>query len=390
VTVRSGSYVGFYVESINATAARPLVFRAEPGARISAPGPLPSRPPLNTATYTHVWPLYPHAITIQRSSHVIIDGFELTGMPGRTYDNDGNLIQKGGSGIYAEASRFLTFRHNNSHDNGRWGMFTAFCDDTLIEDNVAANSGTEHGIYLSNSGDRAVVRRNVFSGNNQAGLQINADNTYDSDDYRLFAYPDGVSSHNVIEDNVIRDNGLGGAAGLNFDGVSDSLITRNVITNNHATGIALFQDNGRTGSQRNLVTDNWISMAADGRWGLLTLGCQPQEIDGNNHCTDADVPTLPEWTQRPPAFASGSTGNIIVRNVVLSASVENGSLYTDHLSLKVDDVSGKKAVSNQNLLANRFAINSDTEDFVTIVMDILGWRTQTGLDQHSVVVPAAQ
>jgi leucyl-tRNA synthetase len=42
---------------------------------------------------------------------------------------------------------------------GTWGLFTGFVDDLLIEDNEASRSAQQHGIYVSNSGDRPVVRR---------------------------------------------------------------------------------------------------------------------------------------------------------------------------------------------------------------------------------------
>ena len=305
VVAMPGAYAGFSIDEKVGRADQPLVFRGTPGAQTIRPGPAPGRLPLNTATDTYVWPRWPHGVTIQRSSYVIVEGFEVSGMPGRETDASGALLHKGGAGIYGGASRHLTFRGNHSHDNGRWGIFTSFCDDTVVEDNVVSGSKIEHGIYLSNSADRAVVRRNRIFGNNQAGIQINADSTFDDDDYRRFADPDGVSQGNVIEGNVIDDNGAGGAAAINLDDVS--AVRANLVLGNHATGIALGQIDGRTGSQRNRIIAHWIEMTAGARWGILWLGCQPDDVDGTGHCISADEPRLPAWSQRPRALASGST-----------------------------------------------------------------------------------
>jgi parallel beta-helix repeat protein len=390
VLAMPGEYAGFSIDGKDGRADRPLVFRGAPGAHITRPGPPPGRLPLNTATDTYVWPRWPHGITIQRSSYVVVEGFEISGMPGRESDASGALLHKGGAGVYGGASRHLTFRRDHSHDNGRWGIFTSFCDDTVVEDSVVSGSKIEHGIYLSNSADRAIVRRNHIFGNNQAGIQINADNTFDDDDYRRFADPDGVSQGNVIEANVIDDNGAGGAAAINLDGVSDSIVRANLILGNHATGIALGQIEGRTGSQRNQILANWIEMAAGARWGILWLGCQPDDVDGPGHCISADEPRLPEWSRRPRALASGSTGNTLVDNVVLSASVENGSLYSDRMSLARDAVSGQETISDANVIVDRLALNSDTLAYTPIVLDVVAWRGTTGLDLHSITVRAAR
>lgn len=388
VLVYPGEYSGFTVDSVHATHAERLVFKGLPGAVINQPGPMPIDPPLNTASDTYEWTVWPHAITIQRSEYVTVEGFEVTGMPGREFDEADELLHKGGAGVYAEASRHLTFRRNNFHDNGRWGLFTAFCDDTVAEFNFASGSKLEHGIYLSNSADRAIVRGNRVFGNAVSGIQINADNAFDNADYRAFADPDGVSQFNVIVGNVIFGNGASGGAAINLDGVSDSLIQHNYLYDNHATGIALYQINGRTGSQRNRVLGNFVRMPADGRWALSILGCTP-DITSDGICIEATAPRLPEWEAlRPIGYASASTGNFVEHNVLISASGVNGAIITDALSLEADAESGEVFTSDYNRLVDRFALNAETVDTEPEVLSGLEWRQRTGQDAHSHLLDA--
>src|SRR6185436_2358594 len=108
--------------------------------------------------------------------------------------------------------------------NGRWGILTGFSDDILIENNVMSRSQAEHGIYVSNSGDRPVIRDNVVWGNYANGIHMNGD---------LSQGGDGVISGALVERNVIYENGRGGGSGINGDGVRDSRIQNNLLFDNH-------------------------------------------------------------------------------------------------------------------------------------------------------------
>ena len=54
----------------------------------------------------------------------MIEGFTVTGMPR--------------AGIRAVADDHVTIRDNNGDHNGRWGIFTGFSDDLLIENNTTS------------------------------------------------------------------------------------------------------------------------------------------------------------------------------------------------------------------------------------------------------------
>ena len=79
---------------------------------------------------------------------------------------------------------------------------------------------------------------------------------------------DGIISGALVENNVIYDNGRGGGSAINGDGVQNSTFRNNLIYNAHASGISLYRIDGGGGSTGNLVVNNTILVAADGRWAL--------------------------------------------------------------------------------------------------------------------------
>jgi parallel beta-helix repeat protein len=133
VVVRAGTYAGLDLWT-SGTAANPIVFSAEPGVVVNAP---------NSRTSD--------GINLEGASHVVIEGFTVSGVPR--------------AGIRAVLNHHVTIRNNTGDLNGRWGILTGFSDDLLIENNVMSRSQAEHGIYVSNSGDRPVIRDNVVWGN---------------------------------------------------------------------------------------------------------------------------------------------------------------------------------------------------------------------------------
>ena len=60
--------------------------------------------------------------------------------------------------VRIDQSHHVTVRNGVFGNNGTWGIFTDFSDDTLLEGNECFGSVGEHGIYVSNSSDRPVVR----------------------------------------------------------------------------------------------------------------------------------------------------------------------------------------------------------------------------------------
>src|SRR5882724_2915306 len=144
VHVLDGSYQGFYLTTSGA-AGSPITFKAEgPAAQITADNPIT-----------------PDGINLEGASHVVVDGFVVNG---RTR-----------TGVRAVTASFVTVRNCHLGYNGRWGILTGFVDDFLAENNEAHHSQAEHGIYVSNSCNRPIVRGNLVHDNHANGLHFNGD-----------------------------------------------------------------------------------------------------------------------------------------------------------------------------------------------------------------------
>lgn len=229
----------------------------------------------------------------------------------------------------------MTIRGNRMDANQKWGILTGFCDDLLIEDNVASGSLVEHGIYVSNSGDRPIVRGNVLFGNAANGLHMNGD---------IFAGGDGLITGALVENNVIWDNGTLGGSGINCDGVQDSTIRNNLIHATHASGVSLYRIDGGAPSTGNQVLHNTILVASDGRWGVN--------------------------------IRDGSTGNTVKNNIVYSRHGYRGAF-----SVCASCLAG--FVSDHNAVEDRFTLDDGDS-----VLTLAEWRTATGQDANSVAIVA--
>lgn len=236
-----------------------------------------------------------------------------------TFENAENGAGIFFSGYFSETGQFshhVIVMDIYSHDNGSWGLHTTSTNTLLIQDSIFTNSRDEHGAYLSGSGDNMIIRRNVFQGNNAAGLQINADpqtateelfywldnsigNTCDwseddidsltwhevKDCYDSQGLPDlgefiedGISENIIIEQNVITANGEIGGAGINLASVRNSIVRNNLIYGNFAAGIACWDDSyaeskelesSQFGCQNVRISNNTIVDEIGNRGGLI-------------------------------------------------------------------------------------------------------------------------
>ena len=232
VLVADGIYTaGFDHRNKSGTAAQPIVYQALGlGATITGSGPIRD-----------------DGINVENANYVVVDGFRVVGMTGN------------GNGVRLVNADFCTVRNTVCDQNAERGIFTGFTDDLLLEHNICTNSVDEHGIYVSNSSDRAVIRYNVCYGNNNIGIHLNGDAS---------AGGDGIMSDFEVYGNVIYDNNR--AAGINLDGCENPVIYNNLIFNNHnAQGIALFRGDGAIPTRGALIYNNTILVPDDGRWGIL-------------------------------------------------------------------------------------------------------------------------
>lgn len=227
VLVENGTYTGFALWS-GGTANAPITFEAM-GDNVFINAPCSTNDGIN----------------IENADYVILDGFIVNDQPR--------------NGIRLALADHCIVRNCRCDNNYERGIFTGFTDDIIIEYNVCTNSIDEHGIYVSNSSDRPIIRYNECYGNNNIGIHMNGD---------LSAGGDGIISDAQVYGNILHDNNL--AAGINMDGVVDALVYNNLIYNNHfAQGIALFQQDGAVPSSGARIFNNTIIVPSDGRWGIL-------------------------------------------------------------------------------------------------------------------------
>ncbi|MFO0791048.1 MAG: right-handed parallel beta-helix repeat-containing protein [Pirellulales bacterium] len=310
VTVRAGNYTGFYLDT-SGTAAAPISFIAEPGVLINQ---------RNATT--------PDGINLEGASFILVDGFSVSGMPRAGVRS---------VGFPEDFAEFVTVRNVTATNNGNWGIFTGHVNDLLIESNSTSGSINEHGIYVSNSGDRPVIRNNVSFGNRSNGIHMNGD---------LSQGGDGIITGAIVSGNTIYNNGAGGGSGINMDGVQNSRIENNLIYNNHASGISLYQIDGGAGSSGNVVANNTIVAASDARWALN--------------------------------IQSGSTNNTVRNNILLNNHPSRGAI-----DISADSLPGFS--SDYNAVISRF-----TQTGGDSTLSLTQWQAATGSDLHSLVATAAQ
>jgi len=231
--------------------------------------------------------------------------------------------------LRATHSAGSTIRRIRADRNRLWGIYTSFGDDILIEGNTASRSIKEHGIYVSNSGDRPVIRGNVLRDNRQCGIHLNGG---------LGEGGDGIISGALIENNVISGNGHGGGSGINGDGVQKTVIRNNLLYNNHANGVSLYRIDGAAGTMGNRFINNTIIQPSKSRWAVN--------------------------------IKNQSTNNLIVNNILINKG-SRGSI-----NVSSDSMFG--LASDYNIVDDRFSTDNSEH-----ICNVNRWRSVTGLDGHS-------
>jgi hypothetical protein len=306
VLAQAGDYQGFMLETSGAP-SHPITFDGQGVARIISDNPTT-----------------PDGINLEdwgegAIHHVTVRGFIVIG------------CTRAGirfSGSVDEHAHHITIEDNQCDLSGRWGIFCGFNDDIVVQDNECSRSADEHGIYLSNSCRRYVLRANTCWGNNGCGIHNNGD---------LAAGGDGIMHEGLIEYNVCYGNGAGGGSALNFDTVHDSIIRGNLAYGNHSSGISLYSTSG-LGSLRNVVVNNTVIQPDDGRWCLN--------------------------------INSASTHNRVANNCLYSLHSFRGVI-----TISGDSLEGFE--SDYNTVMDRFEIDEAG------ILTLADWQTATGQDQNS-------
>jgi hypothetical protein len=158
---------------------------------------------------------------------------------------------------------------------------------------------------------------------------------------------DGMITGALVEGNVIYSNGAprGGSA-INGDGFTQGVIRNNLLYDNHAGGITIYRIDAAAGPTNNVIANNTVLMASDGRWAVN--------------------------------IRDGGTGNTLFNNVLLTNHPSRGSI-----AVMADSLIGFR--SDHNVVANRFTTNDGGT-----VQTLAQWRANTGQDANSVVATPAQ
>lgn len=319
ILLLSGTYAGARIEQ-SGTAEAWITLQAAPGANVLIDSPGANNKHDSNLEF-ETWE------GEETVAYWVVEGLEVANAPYWGIDIRGNEDNH---------SHDFVIRNNLVHDNGldtgKSGIFFAFVDDVLVEGNESYANG-EHGIYLSNSGDRFVVRGNTLHFNHNCGLHMNGD---------LESGEDGIISDGVVEENVIFENGVGGCAGINMDGVTDAIIRNNLLYQNHASGIALFQENGAVCTQNVQILNNTIVQAEDGRWAIYI---------SDDECVN----------------------NKIFNNIILTFHDWRGSIVIPSTGIPGFE-------SDYNLIMNRFSADDDES-----VLSLSEWQA-LGYDTNSFVV----
>jgi hypothetical protein len=324
IRVLPGNYQGFDLRT-SGTAAEPITFLANPGVVINQVNPVTS-----------------DGINLEQASYIVIDGFTLDSPNSSTRAG----IRVVGDG-FDEANAFshhVTLRNNTVTGWGRWGILTGFSDDLLIENNRLSGSVDEHGLYVSNSGDRPVIRGNFIFNNKANGIHLNGD--IETGDTSL-PDVDGVIEGAIVTGNVVYGNGQGGGSGINGDGLVNARIENNLLYNNHASGISLYQIDGGAPSTGGVIVNNTIINASDARW----------VINLRNGATNTTI-----------------FNNILYNQNTTSTRGAITALEGSHVGL----------TSDYNLVDPRFSLNDGAA-----AINLDSWRSTTGNDQHSLPLSAA-
>jgi serine/threonine-protein kinase len=194
-------------------------------------------------------------ILVTNSSHIVLVGLR--------------LFKARRAAIRIQVSDHITVRGCVLGDAQEASIWSGDSSDLSLDGNDCYGSAAD-GIKHFRAGRGLRITRNRIHGNREAGIEL---------DGEMIGDRERIIRDVRIEQNQISENGVKGGAAINCGGVIESTIRNNLLTNNHATGIALFGREQGAGapSKNNIVSNNTVTQAADGRWCINLIG----EVGGN-------------------------------------------------------------------------------------------------------------
>lgn len=297
-------------------------------------------------------------VLFRTAHHVILEGFQIAGHSRPEADDPkapwAGIMLDGDFAHSGALTHHVVIVGNFSHHHRKWGLHSTDTHTVLLQDNLFAFSAREHSAYVSDGSDNYVIRRNVFFGSRASGLQCNLDPISSLDELghhpalvdapppaptrawaldlieratRRFGprgFPDGRGENFIIEENVINQNGAIGGGALNLAGLEDSLIQNNLLYDNHAHGIAQWDD-GNPFDRPYVDPGPATAEAFQGPDSLPLWGCRRNLIRNNTvfmrHRTRAALQSVHgSWGTR-------LYNNILINEVGPSIEVTNTGIY---------------------------------------------------------------
>ena len=176
---------------------------------------------------------------------------------------------------FSEAKR-AAIRLNNSTDvklvnnhianSGVWGVLTNHSNNIAMVNNTIIGASSQHGIYISNSGDNILIKNNTIENALGSGIHINGDLSMGGGKFTL---GDGIISNVYIANNSIANVGINGGAAINIDGGENVEIINNILWALNAAAITVFKDDGAIPSKNVVIKNNLIYLNEKSRWAII-------------------------------------------------------------------------------------------------------------------------
>jgi hypothetical protein len=383
IAVMPGNYAGFVLEDRPSAAdGRYVHFKAmgEPGDVIISQ---PSR-------------ISDWMILLRATHHIIVQGFNIAGSNGPDTEPHGpraGIMMDGDFSQTSKQAHHIILIDNFSHHHRKWGLHSRDTHTVLIQNNLFAFSKEEHSAYASDGSDNYVIRRNIFFGSNASGLQCNLDSVSSLHDLvknpelkdyppekptREWAvglvelatekfgannFPDGKGLNFIIEENVINQNGKGGAGSLNLAGLQESLIQNNLIYGNFNHGIAQWDD---ANPYDESYVDPGPSTPNDvkGPDDLPLWGCQRNVFRNNTVLMNNSERSAMQC--RNGSWGTKMRNNIFINDQAASLEIFNTSIYRLDSDFDVINTLNYVAVSKElKSLATRLPEGTQTISGIT-------------------------
>ncbi|GAB4167808.1 MAG: hypothetical protein Kow00108_00470 [Calditrichia bacterium] len=240
--------------------------------------------------------------------HITAGYISLIGLHIYATSDRGIRISSGISEQYLYEIKLINCKVFNA---GLVGVTASYVDSFVVDNCEVAYTANSHGLYISNSSDRCIVKKSYFHHNGKAGLQVNAD---------MEMPGDHISSDILIENNIFIANCQASySAGLNLASVRNSIIRNNFFFDNRTQGMALWDDG----------YSSW------GDPNNFTYGCKNNIIVNNTIIN-------PEGSSHCLSFRNGSTDNKVFNNIFIHLGNRDG--------IAIDPESNSNFISDYNII----------------------------------------